>query len=368
MPSAKHEHPHDPPPSLDERRFVAQLLVASVDQIASDASTNLIERWPDIAHRYNPMAFDRWKENYAGRIADLASAIAAGSPQVFVDQIAWSRVAFESRGVPKDDLARSLDMLGESLERFIPEEDNGLVQQYLQSAGKSLYAGSITPPTNLSVHTPQGDLAARYLLAALEGERFTASHLVLEAVRTDKITVRDAYELVLLPVQREVGRLWHLNDLTVAEEHFVSATTQLTIGQLYPFLSRAPRNGKTVAAASVEGNAHDIGVRMVSDYFEMAGWRAIYLGANVPTADLAQAVDHFDADLICLSAYLPTQLRAAEDTIAAIRSTPRGATVKVLVGGPAFGRSTHTWNEIGADAYAADANQAVLIGAKLVGL
>jgi methanogenic corrinoid protein MtbC1 len=269
--------------------------------------------------------------------------------------------------VPKDDLARSLDMLGESLEQFIPDEDNDLVQEYLQAAGKSLYAGVITPPTNLSIHTPQGDLAARFLLAALEGERFTASRLVLDAVRTDKLSVRDAYELVLLPVQREVGRLWHLNDLTVAEEHFVSATTQLTMGQLYPFLTRAPRNGKTVATASVEGNAHDIGVRMVADYFEMAGWRSIYLGANVPANDLAQAVDHFDTDLVCLSAYLPTQLRAAEDTIAAIRTTQRGATAKVLVGGPAFSASS-TWQEAGADGFAANANQAVLEGARLVGL
>jgi methanogenic corrinoid protein MtbC1 len=277
-------------------------------------------------------------------------------------------VAFESRGVPKDDLARSLDMLGESLERFIPDEDNGLVQEYLQAAGKALYAPALAPPSNLSVHTPQGELAARYLLAALEGERFAASRLVLDAVRTDKLSVRDAYELVLLPVQREVGRLWHLNDLTVAEEHFVSSTTQLTMGQLYPFLNRAPRNGKTVAAASVEGNAHDIGVRMVSDYFEMAGWRAIYLGANVPAGDLAQAVDHFDADLVCLSAYLPTQLRAIEDTISGIRSTQRGGIVKILVGGPAFGATAQTWREVGADALAMDAAQAVLLGGKLVGL
>ena len=40
--------------------------------------------------------------------------------------------------------------------------------------------------------------------------------------------------------------------------------------------------------AAVAGNQHDIGLHAVADFFEMAGWRSILLGADVPAADLAQ--------------------------------------------------------------------------------
>jgi methanogenic corrinoid protein MtbC1 len=192
--------------------------------------------------------------------------------------------------------------------------------------------------------------------------------VVTDAVAAKRIGVREVYEQVLGPVQQELGRLWHMNDLTVAEEHFATATTAMVMSQLYPHLPRKPRHGKVVVAASVQGNQHDLGVRMVCDYFEMEGWRAVYLGANVPAPDLAIAVEHFACDLLCLSAYLPTQLRAVEDTIASVRAQEAGQRCKVLVGGPAFLEADVLWREIGADGYAQSAQDAVSVGARLVGV
>lgn len=359
---------HSPGESIEQRRFIAQLLLASHEQIASQAATMLVERWEDIAARYKPLAFDRWCENLQGRVADLASSIHAGRPQVFVRQVIWSAVAFEKRGVPRDDLQRSLDVLGEVLDRNIPAEDRAYVMGYLREAGKELYKPVVEPPTNLSIETPQGETGARYLLAVLEGDRFAASRVVTDAVAAKRIGVREVYEQVLGPVQQELGRLWHMNDLTVAEEHFATATTAMVMSQLYPHLPRKPRHGKVVVAASVQGNQHDLGVRMVCDYFEMEGWRAVYLGANVPGPDLGIAVEHFGCDLLCLSAYLPTQLRAVEDTIACVRGHEAGQRCKVLVGGPAFLGADVLWREIGADGYAQSAQDAVCVGARLVGV
>lgn len=359
---------HMPGESIEQRRFLSQLLLAHHEQIASNAATMLVERWEDIAARYKPMAFDRWRENMLGRIADLASSIHAGRPGVFVRQVVWSAVAFERRGVPRDDLQRSLDVLGEVIDRNIPAEDRAFVNAFIAAAGKELYKPVVEPPTNLSIETPQGEIGARYLLAVLEGDRLAASRVVMDAVAAKKIGVREAYEQVLGPVQQELGRLWHMNDLTVAEEHFATATTAMVISQLYPHLPRKQSNGKVVVAASVQGNQHDLGVRMVCDYFEMEGWRAIYLGANVPGHDLALAVEHFGCDLLCLSAYMPTQIRAVEDTIETTRGHEAGRRCKILVGGPAFFGADVLWREIGADGFAQSAQDAVTVGARLAGI
>jgi methanogenic corrinoid protein MtbC1 len=67
-------------------------------------------------------------------------------------------------------------------------------------------------------------LAADYLAALLAGEREAALRLVADAAEqgTD---VRRLYEDVLAPVQREIGRLWQRDEITVATEHYCTAVT-----------------------------------------------------------------------------------------------------------------------------------------------
>ena len=121
-------------------------------------------------------------------------------------------------------------------------------------------------------------------------------------------------------------------------------------------------------AAAVASNQHDIGLYAVADFFDMAGWRTIQLGADVPIIDLAQAVECFDADLVALSASLSVQFETVKSTIQAIRSGRRADLVKILVGGLAFAESGDLAVEMGADGYAANPDEAVRLGGDLVGL
>ena len=74
-------------------------------------------------------------------------------------------------------------------------------------------------------------------------------------------------------------------------------------------------------------------MRVVADFFEMAGWRAVCLGADVPPADVATAAVYFDADLAVVSAALATHLKTVRQTVAALRRL-EDREVKVLVGEP----------------------------------
>ena len=162
--------------------------------------------------------------------------------------------------------------------------------------------------------------------------------------------------------------MWMAGEINVAEEHFASHTTKMVMGQLLSRAKFQPHNGKTALAAAVAGNRHDIGLYAVADFFEMAGWRTIQLGADVPITDLAQAVECFDVDLVALSASLNVQLETVRATIQAIRAGRRGDLVKVLVGGLAFAESGNLAVEMGADAYAAAPDEAVRVAGDLVGL
>ena len=66
--------------------------------------------------------------------------------------------------------------------------------------------------------------------------------------------------------------MWLANEINVAEEHFASHTTKMVMAQLLPHATIQPSNGKTMLAAAVAGNQHDIGLQAVADFFEMDGW------------------------------------------------------------------------------------------------
>ena len=122
-----------------------------------------------------------------------------------------------------------------------------------------------------------------------------------------------------MPAQVEVGRMWHIGEINVAEEHFASATTKTVMAQLMARAQFSPSNGKTMLAAAVAGNQLDIGPQAVADFFEMDGWRTVQLGADVPTGDIVKSVDFFGVDMLGLSASQSTQLETVRETIKAVR-------------------------------------------------
>jgi methanogenic corrinoid protein MtbC1 len=237
----------------------------------------------------------------------------------------------------------------------------------LDEALKSFDDQTTDVSKRLLPNNPYGRIASEYLLAVLEGDRRRASRVVLTSVNGAD-SVRDIYLQVLMPAQAELGRMWLSGEINVAEEHFASQTTKMVMAQLLPNATFQPPNGKTLLAAAVAGNRHDIGLQAVADFFEMAGWRTIQLGADVPVADLAEAVDCFEVDLVALSASLNVHLEALRLAIHAVRSSRRGDRVKILTGGATVA-GWGSWSvDLGADAYASSADEAVRVGGELVGL
>jgi methanogenic corrinoid protein MtbC1 len=260
-----------------------------------------------------------------------------------------------------------LTVLKRVLAEELPASTQELAIRYLDEAIAAFDEQPEDVSATLLPDTPYGRLASAYLLALLEGDRRRATRVIADAIDRPE-RVRDLYIHVLLPAQREIGRMWLTGEINVAEEHFASHTTRMMMARLLLDAPLQPPNGKTLLAAAVAGNRHDIGLQAVADFFEMAGWRTIQLGADVPIGDLVQAAECFEADLLALSATLHVQLEAVKSAIQAVRSGQRGKVIKILVGGLAFADSGTLPAETGADGYAADLDDAVRLGGELVGL
>lgn len=191
--------------------------------------------------------------------------------------------------------------------------------------------------------------------------------MVLEAAESG-VDVRRIYLEVFQPSQREIGRLWAEGKISVAHEHFCTAATQLIMSQLYPRIFSTEKHGGTLVATCASGDLHELGVRMVADFFEMEGWHTYYLGANTPVEAVVALSVERKADLVAISATLTRHLSQVEELTREIRQLPDLARTRVLVGGHPFNQDVDLWKQMGADGTARDARDAVALARCLTGI
>lgn len=120
-----------------------------------------------------------------------------------------------------------------------------------------------------------------------------------------------------------------------------------------------------VVIGTVKGDLHDIGKNLVASMFEGSGFEVINLGINVDAATFVKAVVENDADMLTLSALLTTTMDYMKEVIKAVEDAGIRDKVRIMVGGAPL--NAVFAERIGADAYAVDANEAVIVAKKLLG-
>lgn len=213
----------------------------------------------------------------------------------------------------------------------------------------------------------QAEVAARYLEALLAGDRDAAVRTALDEGIARGLSVPDLYLGVIQPAQHRIGELWQENRVTVAHEHVATAISQLVMALAYPALPRQPANGKRTLVACVDDELHDLGARMVADFFEMAGFDVRYLGANLPADSLVGMVREESPDLTILSVTMAFHLDAAREAIRRLREAG-GDRLRVGLGGQAFAWDRGLPARLDADVHGRTAAEAVETARRVLGL
>jgi methanogenic corrinoid protein MtbC1 len=220
-------------------------------------------------------------------------------------------------------------------------------------------------PSYLVSDAPHAALAQAWLDALLDGERHRASRMILDAASSGA-QIAAIYQHVFQPALYEIGRLWQMNAISVAQEHYCTAATQLVMSQLYPQIFASEKGAGTLVATCVAGNLHEIGLRMVTDVFEMDGWHTYYLGANMPPHDVVGMVVRRRADVLAISATMTAHLRHVRELIRQVRADPACHDVFILVGGHPFHVALDLWRAVGADGSSPTAQQATVLARRLL--
>lgn len=347
------------------RRRAVEWLEREADGLARAVTDLQYTRVPALAARFGEEGRVKCEQDARHHLDYLTSALRGDSDVLFVRYVEWAKVLLGAHGVGVEDLRLNLTVLREVLLAQVAAEDAALVTRPIDAALEQLDEMPSSLPSMIRPGAPHAGLARRYLDAMLAGERRRAMKIVTGAVE-DGVPVRDVYLHVFEPVQHEIGRLWQENEISVATEHYCTAITQLVISQLYPYVFSAERRGLTLIATCIEGDLHELGVRIVADFFEMEGWDTIYLGANVPLAGIVETVAERRADLVAVSATISKHTRSVEALVKALRGSDTTRAVPVMVGGYPFNLEPELWRRLGASGHAPNASRAVEVGLRLV--
>lgn len=113
------------------------------------------------------------------------------------------------------------------------------------------------------------------------------------------LSPRDLVYRVALPLMQEVGVRWHDGTFAVAQEHLVSQALRNLLGSMMR-LFRTPDSGLKIVLATPAGEAHEFGVLAAAMLASMNGIEPIYLGPDLPAAEIAEAAGRVSARVILL--------------------------------------------------------------------
>lgn len=119
-----------------------------------------------------------------------------------------------------------------------------------------------------------------------------------------------------------------------------------------------------IVIGTVKGDLHDIGKNLVVMMFESAGFEVVDLGVDVEPEIFIDAIRENQPDILALSALLTTTMPWMRKSIEAIVAAGLRNTLKVIVGGAPVNQEFA--DEIGADAFAADAGSASKVAKSLL--
>lgn len=158
------------------------------------------------------------------------------------------------------------------------------------------------------------------------------------AVTEHRLSIEELYTRVLGPLLVDTGASWQQGVTQVWEEHFATSMVRTIVESLYLEVaaesSRAQRLNKVAVLACPPEEAHDLGLRMLTDRLNVHGWDAYFLGADTPVDQIVSAARTFKADLVALSAATHYNRMLLREVIGQLKAQLPG--VRIGVGGPAF--------------------------------
>lgn len=194
-------------------------------------------------------------------------------------------------------------------------------------------------------------------LALLEAEdKSGAVRYALGLLDSGRMDVQTLYAQILTPALNQMQCRISDKKLCIWKEHVRTAIVRTIVECCYPYVlrEREQRGGavkKTAVVICPPEEYHEMGARMVADFFTLCGYHAIFVGSNTPYEDFYNAADVIKPDIIAISITNYYTLVVSKKIIADLKAL-LGDSVKIIVGGYAVPENSGNFQALGADYWA----------------
>lgn len=111
---------------------------------------------------------------------------------------------------------------------------------------------------------------------------------------------------LIYPFLRQVGVLWGTSRLMPAQEHFISNIIKRKLFTAIDGISEPAKDTRKVILFLPEQEEHELGLLLSYFIFKNAGWKAFYLGQNVPLENIRLMEESVKPDVLCTFLITPS--------------------------------------------------------------
>ena len=176
----------------------------------------------------------------------------------------------------------------------------------------------------------------------------------MDQIGKGTLTIPDLYSNILVPALYSIDDCPEDNPGCIWDEHVKTSIVRTIIEALYPTVinlaEKSVRKHKKVVLTCPEREYHEIGLRMMADFFQINGYEVIYVGSNTPRVQIWEVISTEKPDYVGISVTDYYLLSEAKKIIERIKNEC-SKDIKILLGGQAFRKNPHTIEDFGGDLY-----------------
>ncbi|UCH91539.1 MAG: MerR family transcriptional regulator [Nitrospirota bacterium] len=178
----------------------------------------------------------------------------------------------------------------------------------------------------------QFQLESRKLIESAQNKDYDAIQKTI-ASWILQLGLEEAMEVILFPLLRLIGELWHQGRISISAENSMSRIVrQQLINALGKNLSAGPERA---LIACVPGDNHEIAPLTATLLLQKRGWQATYLGPNVSFEVLQVALRRRHADLMIIASTTEPDVQTGRSWIETMAHTFQPQ-CRVIAGGAGF--------------------------------
>jgi methanogenic corrinoid protein MtbC1 len=139
-----------------------------------------------------------------------------------------------------------------------------------------------------------------YLSSLLEGDKKACRDIIKKLLKDD-VDIKEIYNNIIKKSMARVGQLWDKCRISIAEEHIATEITK----EMLTIINNSRADGfevnKSIIITCVQKEYHELGPKLITDFFEFKGWDSTFVGANMPPKDFVKLVNDKKPDLVGIS-------------------------------------------------------------------